>query len=204
MIQPDVTELPPNPTLANESALLEGMDVLISQALFTLTPFFMDGAKGDEAKACAAAKEILISYKIVSAVEIQLAVECILFAYTAMESLRQAKAEPDMPEPKRLRQRNSAVSLNRAGHRTRQALNALQKVRPPAAQPAAEAPQPDPGFDPSAKMRDFVDKLTGGGEFMLPGFPVSSEPAVPPPFMNREQRRAAELMARREARRARG
>lgn len=172
MTEPDSTGSQPSPTRA------DAIDVMYHQAMFTLTPFFIDGAKGDPAKARAAAREMLLSYKAGSAVEIQLAVECIMFAYTVMDSLRQAKVD-DMPDARRLRLRNSAVALHRESHRNRQALEAFRKARiaasparPAQTEPPAEPPAPDPDFDPKANIRNFLRHLTAGGE-SFPGFPLN-------------------------------
>jgi hypothetical protein len=89
----------------------------------------MDGADGDAAYARAAAKEMLVSYRAGSALEIQLATECIVFAYSAMETLRHAKPTPRCPTQQRLRLRNRAASLNRASQRNRHSLDALRNFR---------------------------------------------------------------------------
>jgi hypothetical protein len=188
----------------------DGFTGLIRQALFTLTPFFMDGADGDADSACAAARELLASYQIGTAEELQLATECIVFAYAAMDTLRQTRTDPAMPDSHRLRLRNSAGSLSRASHRNRRTLDALRKIRipVPARHPAAAEPQPQ--ADPSEILQDLTEKIAQHRERMAAAHaqPVRAlsptAPAVPPPFMNREHRRLAELAARREARRAQG
>jgi hypothetical protein len=188
----------PQPDTADLKDLPEEhpQDYLVQQALYTLTPFFMDGVADDADKARAAAKEMLVAYKIGTALELQLAVECIIFSYSAMDTLRQAKVDPDMPVPQRVRLRNSATSLHRASHNTRRGLDLLQKARmtaePQAATLHAEA---------NAKIHDMLRNMTEG---VRQTADLSAEDAAPPPFMNHAQRRAVELAARREARRAQG
>jgi len=175
MSQPDIADLEGLPDQ-------DPQDYLVQQALYTLTPFFMDGVADDPVKARAAAKEMLLAYKIGSALELQLAVECIIFSYSAMDTLRQAKVDPDMPVPQRVRLRNSATSLHRASHNTRRSLDLLQKARmtaePQAATLHAEA---------NAKIHDMLRSMTKSG----------GQTAEPPPSMNHAQRRAVELAARR-------
>src|SRR3954447_23384412 len=68
---------------------------------------------------------LLKAYPINSMLELQLATEFIAFSQSAMQDLRLAKADPDMPAPERRKLRAGAVALNRAGHRT---LRTLEKV----------------------------------------------------------------------------
>src|ERR1700709_39796 len=98
MTEPETAEIQPNPSYS------DAMDVIFNQAMYFLTPFFMDGANGDPAKARAGAQQMLLSYQSGSFVETQLTIECIQFAYSAMESLRQAKVD-EMPDSRRLRLR---------------------------------------------------------------------------------------------------
>jgi hypothetical protein len=171
-----------------------GFAILIRQTLFTLTPFFMDGADGDAAYTRAAAREILVSYRAGSALEIQPATECIVFAYSAMETLRQAKADPEMPDttaPPPPQQRRIA--------KPRQPPQPSQPRRPPqfpkrAPQPPKSGPQ-----DPIGIMPVLLEKIAQHHERMAA---ARARAAPPPPIMNRQQHRSAELTARREARRA--
>src|SRR5690349_15272805 len=112
-------------TQQQTSAATRAKDDLVEQALFILTPFFLDGTGGDPARARRAAVELLQAYPIESMLELQLATEFIAFSQSAMQDLRRAKAELDMPEPERRKLRAGAVALNRAGHRT---LRTLEKV----------------------------------------------------------------------------
>jgi hypothetical protein len=109
----------------DNSATTRAKDDLVEQALFILTPFFLDGTGGDSARARRAAVEMLKAYPINSMLELQLATEFIAFSQSAMQDLRLAKADPDMPAPERRKLRAGAVALNRAGHRT---LRTLEKV----------------------------------------------------------------------------
>src|SRR5689334_375905 len=120
MLQPD--DKPAQPATSDAT---RAQDDLVEQALFILTPFFLDGARGDPARARRAAVEMLKAYPINTMLELQLATEFIAFSQSAMEELRVAKADPEMPEPQRRRLRAGAVALNRAGHRT---LKILEKV----------------------------------------------------------------------------
>lgn len=180
MNQPDnAPAQPENPDI------VDGFTILIRQALFTLEPFFMDGAQGDAAAARAAAKEILTAYKIRSPLELQLATECIVLAYAAMDTLRQSKAEPDMPATQRLRLRSNGVSLNRASHRNRRTLEILQKFQTLAHKPHETPPEPSESeaqLDPAAIMRDFHAKLAQHRARM--GTTGDAVAPVTPPFMN--------------------
>lgn len=123
----------------------DGLDVVISQAVSALTPFFMEGASDDESRARAGAKATLIAYRAQSALEIQLAVEAIMFSSVAADSLRRVKADPNMPEARRQRILTGAVAQTRAADRCRKALaNAQKPARP---QPASQ-PMPQPASQP--------------------------------------------------------
>jgi hypothetical protein len=198
MTQPDN---PPPPEIA---AFPNGFTILVRQALFTLTAFFMDGADGDRTHARAAAIELLGSYNIGSPLELQLAAECIVFACSAMETLRQAKIDPEIPAICRLRMRNSAVSLNAASHRNRLTLTTSQKLRGVVTELQEVAPEPAPAseYADNGMMPGLLEKIAQHRERVAA---LRAKAATaPPPFPNREQRRAAELAARREARRAQG
>jgi hypothetical protein len=190
------------PTPPEAPNVRDGFAWLVQQALFTLTPFFMDGAAGDPANARAAAETLLGSYRIEAPQDLQLATECIVCAYSAMDNLRQAKTDPEMPETRRLRLRSGAASLNRASHRARRALEVLHKHRAPAPEPW-EAPSEPSALAARAAtelMREIIAQTSQHREH-LPVIRTPTAP-VPPKFMTREQRRAAKLAARREARRA--
>src|SRR5689334_11368463 len=98
-------------TQPDASATTRAKDDLVEQALFILTPFFLDGTGGDPGRARRAAVEMLKAYPINSMLELQLATEFIAFSQSAMEDLRLAKADPDMPEPERRKLRAGAVAL---------------------------------------------------------------------------------------------
>src|SRR5690348_7196722 len=70
MPQPD--DSPAQPASSNTP---RPKDDLIEQAVFTLTPFFLDGAGGDPVRARRAAVEMLKVYPINSPLELQLATE---------------------------------------------------------------------------------------------------------------------------------
>lgn len=181
-----------------------GLDVLLWQAVLTLAPLFMAGANGDETRARAAAKTILHAYKVASPIEIQLAVEATVFAYTAVETLHRVNTDKAMPEARRLRAIGSAVAQNRTAHRSRQALAALRKPPPvkPQRQPEKPPTAPDnkaPDFNPSPRLRDFMATLMSGGDFALPDA-AASPSATSAARANQGQTRVAELTTRREAR----
>jgi hypothetical protein len=189
----------------------DGFTIIVRQAIFTLTAFFMDGAAGDTTLARAAATELIAAYRIGSSLEIQMAAECIAFAYSAMEALRQVQVNPEISDSKRLRLRNGAASLHRASQRNRRSLDALHKYR-------NTAPEPQPGLqrvpeeltelssnpDDTGITPDLLEKIAQHRARVAANRVQSQPPAAPPPFMNREQRRSAKLTARREARRAQG
>ena len=197
MSHPDDVQTQPEPP-----DILDGFTYLVQQALFTLTPFFMDGATGDPANARAAAEVLLGSYPIETPQDLQLATECIVCAYSAMDNLRQAKTDPEMPEARRLRLRSAAASLNRASHRARRSLEVGHKYRIPAPQPRealSEAPAPAAMLAASGFTHGMIASTAEHREpSPLAKIPT---PVAPPQFLNREQRRAAKLAARREARR---
>src|SRR3954447_12533199 len=147
MPQPD-----DSPAQPASSDAMRAKDDLIEQAVFTLTPFFLDGTGGDPARARRVAVEMLKAYPINTMLELQLATEFIAFSYAAMDDLRLAKADPEMPEPQRRKLRAGAVALNRAGHRT---LRILEKVFKSRSRDAAgrDAPSQDTaGRDAAGQM----------------------------------------------------
>jgi hypothetical protein len=180
----------------------DGFAWLAEQALFTLTPFFMDGAAGDPANARAAAETLLGSYRIETPQDLQLVTECIVCAYSAMDNLRQAKNDLEMPETRRLRLRSGAASLNRASHRARRTLEVLHKHRTPAPEQREAALEPSALEARAATelMREIIAQTLQHPEHS----PATRTPtpAAPPKFMTREQRRSAKLAVRREVRRA--
>jgi hypothetical protein len=195
MPQPD-----DSPAQPASSDAMRAKDDLIEQAVFTLTPFFLDGAGGDPARARRAAVEMLKAYPINTMLELQLAAEFIAFSQSAVEELRLAKADPEMPEPQRRWLRASAVALNRAGHRT---LRILEKVyqsssRDPVRQPEP-APTPPPNLSPEqlAMLRAMRERVARAREQMV-------QASDAPVAMNHGQRRAVEQAAQRGTRRAAG
>jgi hypothetical protein len=213
----------PDDTKAQQDidAQTRAQDDLVEQALFTLTPFFLDGAGGDQARARRAAVEMLKAYPINTMLALQLATEFIAFSYAAMDDLRLVKADPEMPEPQRRKLRAGAVALNRAGHRTLRILEKVFKSRSVdaadqdaagrdaagrdaagqnATGQAGPAPQPPPNLSPDqlAMLQAMRERVAQAREQM------AASPGAQPNAMNREQRRAAELAAQREARRAAG
>ena len=145
MTLPDHVPTPPEAPDAPD-----GFAWLAQQALFTLTPFFMDGAAGDPVNARAAAEALLGSYPVETPQDLQLATECIVCAYAAMDNLRQAKTDPEMPESRRLRLRSAAASLNRASHRARLSLDVRHKRPHPAPRTAGMRPSNRPPATPPA------------------------------------------------------
>src|SRR5690349_24300931 len=195
MPQPD-----DSPAQPASSEATRAKDDLIEQALFTLTPFFLDGAGGDPARARRAAVEMLKAYPINSMLELQLATEFIAFSQSAMDELRLAKADPEMPEPQRCRLRAGAVALNQAGHRT---LKVLEKVFQSRSRDAAGQPEPAPP-PPSELTPEQLAMLQAMRERVARARGQMAQAPDAPPAMNREQRRAAEQAAQREARSAAG
>ena len=224
MPEPDAA--PSLPPMTTEE---RGETDLFQQALFNLIPFFMDGARGDPARARGAAVELLKAYPIRSVLELQLVTEVIAFSQSALDNLRRAKAEPQMPEVQRDKLRSKAVSLNAAGHRTIRTLEKVYAARnrmptapakppraeppqaePPRAEPLqaeplqAESPQAEPQPAPevvrnqAAILREVQERLAQHRAQIA----AQQGGVEPGGFMNRDQRRAAELDARREARRA--
>src|SRR5689334_5018430 len=200
MLQPD--DPPTQPASGNTT---RARDDLIEQAVFTLTPFFLDGASGDLARARRAAVEMLKAYPINSPLELQLATEFIAFSHSAMDELRLAIVDPEMPEPQRRRLRAGAVALNQAGHRT---LKVLERVYESRSRDAAGQPEPAPQQPPDltpeqlAMLQAMRERVAQAREQMARE-QMAQAPEVPV-AMNREQRRAAEQAAQRDARRAAG
>jgi hypothetical protein len=196
MTHPDDVPTHPEPT-----DVPDGFAWLVQQALFTLTPFFMDGAAGDPTNARAAAEALLGSYPVETPQDLQLATECIVCAYSAMDNLRQAKTDPEMPESRRLRLRSAAASLNRASHRARHSLDVRHKFRTPAPEPR-EAPSEPSGRETTRAAAELMHEIIAQTAQYREHPPVARAPAAPSKFLTREQRRAAKLAARREVRRA--
>jgi len=184
-------------------------DDLIEQALFNLTPYFLEGAGGDRARARNAAYELVCAYPVHSMLELQLVTEIIAFSQSALDDLRRARAEPEMPDDRRASLRARAVRLNAAEHRT---VRLLQTVYNHRAAKSAE-PRPEPKPQPPAeaalskeaaamlramresaaqhRARDAARQQAG----------AAPAPAVP---ANHDQRRAAEPGARPDLQRAAG
>ena len=200
MLHPDDSSAQPA-----SSEAMRAKDDLIEQAVFTLTPFFLDGTGGDPARARRAAVEMLKAYPINSMLELQLATEFIAFSQSAMDELRLAKADPEMPEPQRCRLRAGAVALNQAGHRT---LKVLEKVYESRSHKVAGQPEPAPQQQPDltpeqlAMLQAMRERVAQAREQMARDQMAQAPEA--PVAMNREQRRAAEQAAQRQARRAAG
>src|SRR3954469_12737556 len=186
MPQPD-----DSPAQPASSDAMRAKDDLIEQAVFTLTPFFLDGAGGDPARARRAAVEMLKAYPINTMLELQLAAEFIAFSQSAVEELRLAKADPEMPEPQRRRLRAGAVALNRAGHRT---LRILEKVYQSSSRDPVRQPEPTPTTTPNlspeqlAMLQAMRERVARAREQMV----QASDASV---AMNHGQRRAAEQAA---------
>nr|WP_294529749.1 hypothetical protein [uncultured Rhodopila sp.] len=177
---------------------------LFEQALFNLIPFFLDGANGDPARARSAVLELLRSYSPASAVELQLITETIAFTQSALDNLRRAKAEPELPDAQRETLRTRAVSLSAAAHRANRTVDRMYAGPRPqtAAQPEpVPMPEANPGRDQAAILRTVHERMAQQRAQMAAQQQGAGDPGA---FMNREQRRAAELDARREARRAAG
>jgi hypothetical protein len=165
----------------DNSATTRAKDDLVEQALFILTPFFLDGTGGDSARARRAAVEMLKAYPINSMLELQLATEFIAFSQSAMQDLRLAKADPDMPEPERCKLRAGAVALNRAGHRTLRILEKVFQARDRTTTGQAEpAPKPPPNLSPEqlAMLQAMRERVAQAQAQMAAGS------AVPPAPMN--------------------
>lgn len=157
-----MTPTQPEAAVQPQPEIPDGLTWLIHQSLFLITPFFMDGAADDETCARAAAKELLASYGASSAEELQIVTECIIFAYAAMDTLRQAKADPDLTDDRRLRLRNNAAALSCASQRNRRGFDALRKLRTSAPEPRPDPPAPHPfvdQLDPAAVLRDLQEKI---------------------------------------------
>jgi hypothetical protein len=179
-------------------------DDLIEQALFNLTPYFLEGAGGDRARARNAAYEMLCAYPVHSMLELQLVTEIIAFSQSAIDDLRRAKAEPAMPEQQRTKLRARAVRLNAAEHRTVRLLQTVynQRARKPAEARPEPKRQPPPGAalspEAAAMLREMQEKVA---QHRARDAAAASAPGVP---VNPDQHRAAEPEARREAPRVAG
>jgi hypothetical protein len=177
---------------------------LVQQSLFNLTPFFLDGAGGDAVRARAAAFEMIKAFPCQTMLELQLVTEIIAFSQSAIDNLRRAKADPELPDADRDKLRTKAVAMNAAEHRTVRTLEKVYQSRRPktAPQPAPPPPQaePDPVRDQAAILRDVQDRVAQYRAYMAAHGPGAAAAAPG----NRDQRHAAERDAGREARRAAG
>jgi hypothetical protein len=180
MTQPDTASAQPEAP--------DGFTIIVRQAIFTLTAFFMDGAAGDTTLARAAATELIAAYRIGSSLEIQMAAECIAFAYSAMEALRQVQVNPEISDSKRLRLRNGAASLHRASQRNRRSLDALHKYRntTPEPQPKPERVPEEPpdlssNLDDTEIMPDLLEKIARYHVRLAASRVQSQQPAARPP-----------------------
>nr|WP_294509055.1 hypothetical protein [uncultured Rhodopila sp.] len=199
MPEPDAAQSQPRPP-RTDTAQLD----LFDQALINLVPFFMDGAEGDPARARSAVLELLRSYAPRSAVELQLITETIAFSHSALDNLRRAQTNRTMPDVQREALRTKAVSLSAAGHRATRTLDRMYAGGRPQAAPhpgAAKAPEANAGRDQAAILRAVHERMAQQRAQTAAQQQAAGDPGA---FMNREQRRAAELDARRDARRAAG
>lgn len=176
---------------------------LVQQSLFNLTPFFLDGAGGDTVKARAAAFEMIKAFPCQTMLELQLVTEIIAFSQSAIDALRRAKADPELPDAERDKLRTRAVAMNAAEHRSIRTLEKVYQSRRPktaAARPEPPPPEAEPMRDEATILRDVRERVAQYRAYMAAHAPTA-EPAAPG---NRDQRHAAERDAGREARRAAG
>jgi hypothetical protein len=118
--------------------------VILDTVLARLAPLFLTGAQGNETTARHAAAQMLAAYRPDTEIELHLAANIISFSFHALEALEQA-AGPDLPLPRVLRLRGSAVSLSRESHKAERHLEHLQQCRQAGVPPAREpATQPSP------------------------------------------------------------
>ena len=199
MPEPNPTQSEP-PVTPEERAQWD----LVQQSLFNLTPFFMDGAGGDPVKARAAAFEMIKAFPCHTMLELQLVTEIIAFSQSAIDTLRRAKADPELPDAERDKLRTKAVAMNAAEHRTIRTLEKVYQSRRPATKQAQPEPQPkaDPVRDQAAILREVQERVAQYRAYMAGQTqPPAAGPRAPG---NRDQRHATEHDAKREARRAAG
>ncbi len=108
------------------------------QVVCHLAPFFLDAARGDSADAKAAAQAMLDGYDTQTTEQLQLAAQIIAFSFAALDSLRRAAAEPDLPVNIQLRLRGNANAMNRSAQQCRRALQLRRKA---GATPNVSSPQ---------------------------------------------------------------
>lgn len=109
------------------------------QVYLGLTPFFLDAAHGDVARARAAAEAMVAGYNPQTTEEILLAAQVIVYGLAGIDSLRRSAAEPDLPANIHLRLRGNANAMQRASQQARKALEMRRKAG--ASPEAATAPE---------------------------------------------------------------
>ncbi len=182
-------------------------DDLIEQALFNLTPYFLDGAGGDHARARNAAYELICAYPVHSMLELQLVNEIIVFSQSALDDLRRARAEPEMPDSRRAGLRARAVRLNAAEHRTVRLLQTVYTRRN--AKSAEKRPEPKPQTPSAAALSPEAAAMLRAmqeGAAQRRAEAAARPQAAPVPAVpaNHDQRRAVEPGARPDLQRAAG
>jgi hypothetical protein len=132
---------PPAPDAVSPDAIAR------EQVVSSLTPFFLDAARGNQDHARAAADAMLNGYGAQTTEDIQLAAQIIAFGFAALDSLCRSAAEPDLPVNIQLRLRGNANAMNRAAQQCRRALQLRRKAGATpqsAGAPSQDAASPEP------------------------------------------------------------
>jgi hypothetical protein len=117
--------------------------------LALLSPLFLEAPGGNMAAARETVRTTLDGYNPRTEEELRLAALTVAFGIAALEALGDA-ADPGLPVNQRLRLRNNASALSRAGHRTQAALDKMHRGD---AQPTTLQP---PTLPASAETQDLL------------------------------------------------
>lgn len=131
---------------------------VVETILTRLAALFHAGANGDLAAARHSAAQMLGAYNPQTEDELSLAATIISFSFHALEALDQAAA-PDMPVPRILRLRGSAVSLSRESEKARRRLTQLQKARQQNTETQPEPTQQQPKLDQALNLIQETGKI---------------------------------------------
>jgi hypothetical protein len=188
--------------------------IILDKVIGHLAPHFLAASKGDLPTARHAASQMLAAYNAENEEELRLAADIVSFGFHALEALAEA-ADPELSLHRKLRLRGNAVSLSRQSHKSWRKLDQLRRQRlavspqpepcpapkptpiarsrPPAAEPGpdtamTEAPQPGRTAQPSDPQPIDLQRN------------AAQPTAVPPRPISRQQRRAAERLAKKQHR----
>jgi pyruvate/2-oxoglutarate dehydrogenase complex dihydrolipoamide acyltransferase (E2) component len=171
--------------------------IILDKVIGHLAPHFLAASNGDLPTARHAASQILAAYHAENEEELRLAADIVSFGFHALETLAEA-ADPELSPNRKLRLRGNAVSLNRQSHKSWRKLDQLRRQRLAVSPQPERAPQPcaDPVPPTSAAQPDPAAQP----DAVLPAATTAQPKTVQAQPISRQQRRAAERLAKKQHR----